>query len=130
MPIDVALRRTGFRRWYERQLIESHAYLVTGFLSLIMMGVALEMIEFRESLGNALMLVAISGVGGLLCIHAWLRFQSLLSRAETLAEQAVCADCRTYGRFEVVSAHDSAEALTGRLLTVRCRQCAHEWRMG
>ena len=31
-PAD-GIRRLGFHRWYERQLIESHVYLVTGLLS-------------------------------------------------------------------------------------------------
>jgi hypothetical protein len=130
MRIDDALRQRGFRRWYERQLIESHAYLVTGFLSLIMMAIALETIAFRESLANALALTLVAGAGGWLSIFAWTRFKGLLTNAEALAEQAVCAQCRMYGRFEVVEAHDSAQALTGRSLTVRCRGCAHEWQMG
>jgi hypothetical protein len=38
--LDEAIRKRGFRRWYERQLCESHAHLVTGLLSLIMMAIA------------------------------------------------------------------------------------------
>jgi hypothetical protein len=129
MRLDDALRERGFRRWYERQLIESHAYLVTGILSLIMMAIALETMAFRESIANALALVAIAGGGGWLCIFAWGRFRGLLSNAEALAEQAVCSQCKTYGRFEVIEAHDSEHALTGRALTVRCRKCDHRWHM-
>jgi hypothetical protein len=29
MALDDALRQRGFRRWYERQLIEAHAYLAS-----------------------------------------------------------------------------------------------------
>jgi len=36
------IRKTGFRRWYERQLIESHLYFVTAVLSLIVVGAGLE----------------------------------------------------------------------------------------
>ena len=130
MPIDAVVRKRGFRRWYERQLVESHAYLVTGLLSLVMMAIALETIEFRASLANALALVAVAGGGGALTLFAWRQFHQLLSQAEALAGQAVCAQCRTYGRFEVLDAHDSSEALTGRSFCVRCRNCSHEWRMG
>lgn len=130
MSIDDALRKRGFRKWYERQLVESHAYLVTGFLSLIMMAIALEAIEFRESVANALVLALIAGAGGGLCIFAWKQFTKRLSLAEALAGQAVCSGCRAYGKFDVIEARDSREALTGRSLVVCCRQCQHRWQMG
>ncbi|HEX4886010.1 MAG TPA: hypothetical protein VFX05_17850 [Casimicrobiaceae bacterium] len=130
MPLDESLRRGGFRRWYERQLIESHAWLVTAFLALIMMAVALETVEFGASLANALALTLVALSGGGLMLYAWQRFTALLTRAESLAVQAVCSECRAYGRFDVLQARDSAESLSGRSLRVRCRNCAHEWTMG
>ena len=40
VPSDVEvaddIRKRGFKKWYERWLIESLAYLVTGFLCLIL----------------------------------------------------------------------------------------------
>jgi hypothetical protein len=130
MAFDDALRQRGFRRWYERQLIESHAYLVTGLLALIMMAVALEVTELRASAASFLLLVAIAAAGGIVCVFAWRRFNETLFRAEALAEQAVCPGCGTYARFEVVSARDAPDTVSGRDLLVRCRQCAHEWRIG
>ena len=130
MSFDDALRKRGFRRWYERQLVESHAYLVTGFLSLIMMAIALEVIEFRESIANALVLAIVAAGGGGLAIFAWKQFTRLLSLAEALAVQAVCSNCRAYGKFDVIEARDSHNALTGRALVVCCRQCQHRWQMG
>jgi hypothetical protein len=130
MALDDALRQRGFRRWYERQLIEAHAYLVTGFLALIMMLVALEVVEFRSSAANLLFLVAVASAGGVVCVFAWRRFSVTLFRAEAIAEQAVCPGCATYGRFAVVSAHDAPDTVSGRVVHVRCRQCAHTWRIG
>ena len=130
MRLDDAFRERGFRRWYERQLIESHAYLVTGILSVIMMSIALETIAFRESPANALALVAVAGAGGALAIFAWNKFTGLMANAEALAEQAVCSQCNSYGRFEVLDARDSLDARMGRALTVRCRKCEHCWTMG
>lgn len=130
MRLDDDLKRRGFRRWYERQLIEAHAYLISGFLSLIMMAIALETIEFRESLANTLMLALVAACGGGAMLIGWRRFTRQLFVAETLAEQATCKSCNAYGRFEVIEAHDDAQALTGRLLTVRCRRCSHQWSMG
>ena len=117
----------GFRRWYERQLIDGFAFLVTGVLSLLMMAIAIEMLEFRATAGGLLALVAIAVGGGGLCIGSWLQFHRLLSRAEHLAEQATCGDCRTYGRFSVISSQEFADAPVGCTMDVRCRTCGKEW---
>ena len=45
-PAD-AIRKLGFKKWYERQLIESHVYLVTCFLCLILVVAVLEGFSFR-----------------------------------------------------------------------------------
>lgn len=122
-----AIRARGFRRWYERQLYESHAHLLTGLLSLIMMAVALEMIEFRRSASQFLLLVGIGiGASGV-CVFAWRRFTFQLFRAEYMAERATCAQCACYGRLEVVGARVSADSVTGGAIDVRCRQCGHAW---
>jgi hypothetical protein len=130
MPLDESLRRGGFRRWYERQLIEGHVWLVTAFLALIMMAIALEAVEFGASLANALALTLIALSGGWLVVYAIGRFRMLLARAEALAVQAVCTECNSYGRFDVVQARDSTATISGRSVRVRCRGCAHEWQMG
>ena len=130
MSLADAIRARGFRRWYERQLYESHAHLLTGLLSLIMMALALEMIEFRKSAASLLLLVTIGIAGCGLCIFTWRKFTYLLFRAEYLAERATCGACRGYGRFEVVVAREVPESITGCSLQVRCRQCSHEWTIG
>ena len=130
MHLDEALRHGGFRRWYERQLIEGHIWLVTAFLALIMVAIVLEAIDFRASPANLLALVSVLAAGIALIAFAVRRFHILLGRAEVLAEQAVCGQCQTYGRFDVVHARDAQESLTGRMVRVRCRACAHEWSIG
>ena len=130
MNVDAGIEAHGFRRWYERQLAESFAYLTTGVLSLIMTAIAIEMLEFRSSAAGLLALVAIAAVGGALCVFAWRRFHQLLSQAEYLAEQAICANCRTYGRFTLLSSHRAPDAPVGCSLDVRCRACGNEWTMG
>ncbi len=37
MEVAEYIHRHGFRRWYERQLIESHAYLALAFVALILL---------------------------------------------------------------------------------------------
>ena len=72
----------------------------------------------------------VAAIGGWLSLFAWRQFTKLLSCAQALAEQAVCGECRTYDKFDVIEAYDSRQALTGRALVVRCRKCQHKWQMG
>ena len=127
MRVDEAIRRRGFRRWYERQLYESHAHLVTGFLALIMMAVAIDVIAFRQSLGGLLALLAIGAGGGVICIATWRRFTFLLARAEYVAERASCPSCRVYARFTIDVAEAAPDAVIGCTLRVHCRECSQVW---
>lgn len=127
MSLADAIRKNGFTRWYERQLYESFAYLVSGFLALIMMAIAIEVTEFRQSFGGLLVLLTVAAAGATVCVAAWGRFQTLLTRAEHFAGQAHCPACTAYARFNVVSTRYSSDALAGCALGVRCRKCAHEW---
>ena len=125
-----AIDARGFRRWHERQLVEGFACLTTGVLSLIMMLIALEMVEFRSTPAGLLALVAIALAGGALCLVAWRRFHRLLARAEYLAEQATCSGCNVFGRIAVIASRDAPDAPAGCTLDVRCRACGHEWTIG
>jgi hypothetical protein len=117
----------GFRRWYERQLIEGFLHLITGVLALIMMSVALEMLEFKATPAGLLALVAVAVVGGGLCVLSWRRFHLLLARSEHLAEQATCSQCNAYGRFTILSSRELVESPAGCSIDVRCRACGKEW---
>ena len=57
------IHKFGFRRWYERQLIESHAYLVTCFLSMILVAACIEIFSFRGSVSEQLMLLVLLMAG-------------------------------------------------------------------
>ncbi len=129
MRLDEAIRERGFRRWYERQLYEGHAYLVTGLLALIMMAIALEVIQFRQSFSGLVTLLAIGAAGGVVCVTAWRKFTFLLARAEYLAEQATCQACRTYAKFVIDRSVETPEAVAGCTLHVRCRNCSHRWQI-
>ena len=127
MKLDEAISKRGFRRWYERQLYEGHAYLVTGILALIMMAIALEVVQFRDSAQEFVVLLLISGGGGALCIHAWRQFTRLLHRAEYIGERATCQSCQAYAKFNIDAADDWPDAVAGCVLHVRCRVCGHAW---
>ncbi|MFO1323295.1 MAG: hypothetical protein U1F15_04440 [Burkholderiales bacterium] len=129
MRLDDAIRRRGFRRWYERQLYEGHAYLVTGLLALIMMALAIEVIAFRQSFGGLVALLAIGAAGGVVCVFAWRQFTFLLARAEYVAERATCPGCRAYAKFSIDRVDDVPDSVTGCTLHVHCRVCSHGWRI-
>jgi hypothetical protein len=65
MRLDQAIGTRGFRRWYERQLYEGHASLVTGLLALIMMAIALEVVQFRDALLELVVLLGIGAIGAI-----------------------------------------------------------------
>jgi hypothetical protein len=116
-PAD-SIRRLGFARWYERRLIEGHAWFVSGFLCVIAIAACMEELNFRGSaarlLGYVIIVVAAAAIG----IYGLVRYQKILVEAERLGERATCGNCGAYARFSLISpAH------------VRCRKCANEWRL-
>jgi hypothetical protein len=130
------LRRLGFRRWYERQLIESHAYLVTAFLALILLLAGMESLDhLRGSPLFYLAIIAMAAGAGTLTLVTWRRFSVLLARAEQFANGATCSRCQAWGKFEVlgaepVSPDDPVEAGSPHWVRVRCRGCGNDWRLG
>ncbi|MCC6473693.1 MAG: hypothetical protein IT514_08110 [Burkholderiales bacterium] len=116
-----SIGRLGFSKWYERRLIEAHAWLLTGLLCAIYVGVSLEGLSFK---GNALVWLGTTGgtfVGGLIVWHALRRFFAILGEAERLSRQSTCSACKAYARFEVIRAQSR--------IGVRCRRCGNEWTM-
>jgi hypothetical protein len=134
--ISEEIRRRGFRRWYERQLIESHAYLVTAFLSLILLLAGFEaMGALRGSPVYYVAMVGIAAAAGVVMWVAWQRFTVLLARAELFAESASCPRCQAWGKFDVLTAESSGpddppEAGRPHWVRVRCRKCGEQWRLG
>jgi len=136
MNIADEIARRGFRRWYERQLIEAHAYLVTAFLALILLLSGLEALDvLRGSPAFYVVLIVAAAAAGTLMVVAWRRFITLLERAELFASGAACARCGAWGRFEVTGAEaaredEPVEAGRPHWVCVKCRKCGHEWRLG
>ena len=125
--------KLGFRRWYERQLIEGHMSLVTCLLSLILVAVCLEQIDWHGSVPKLMLMLGLIGTGAALCVRSVMRYGFLLFRAEALGAQSCCAQCRTYGVIQVLSAGALQSGEPGdednSWIRVRCKKCGHEWRM-
>jgi hypothetical protein len=129
------IAKLGFRRWYERQLIEGHVYFVTCFLSLIAIAATLELIDWHAPFLQFLYMLGVIAGCGALCVTSLRRYNFLLGRAECLGAQSSCKRCETYGILHVVGA-GAGHARTGPFdvtdnawIRVRCKKCGHEWRM-
>lgn len=124
-----SIRKLGFRRWYERQLIESHAWFVTCFLCLILALACAEDVGLVVGGWKPVLMLSIIAASGALGIAALKRYWSLLNRAEAIAEQSTCRRCRSYGRLQVLGsdeAHRAASRDSG-WLRVQCRKCGNRW---
>ena len=122
MGLAEGIRKRGFRKWYERELIQSHAHLVLTCFCAIGLLAAFEVhsrsAPWSDQLTDAGAIVLFAFVGG----WALRRYLYLLTHAEAVANQAVCPQCQTYARFSVTE-----DDRVHQLLTVRCRKCEHEW---
>jgi hypothetical protein len=116
-PAD-SIRRLGFSRWYERRLIESHAWFVSCFICMIAIAACMEELNFRGSIVRLLLYVTLVCAAAVIGVYAFWRYQRILTEAETLGEHATCESCGAYARFRMVSACD-----------VRCRKCDAQWRL-
>jgi hypothetical protein len=124
MKLAEGIRRLGFRKWYERELLQSHAHLVLTFVCLVGVLAAFESAMSRPGWGQRgghLLTAAFCGAVGLWALR---RFLDLLHHAEFAAQQAYCPACKAYGRLELVQSDASGERVQ-----VRCRGCAQVWRI-
>lgn len=129
------IRTDGFRRWYERQLIECHAWLVSWFLGVIVLVSGIEVAGGGAASRLSGALLVLGGLG--LTLYSWKRYHLLLEVAERLGEQAACPGCKTYGKFRVESSGpvpmpDGGDPRLenhggGVWLRARCRKCGDEW---
>ena len=119
------IRRIGFRKWYERELLQSHMHLVLLVLcSLGMLGSA-EAFGVTQPVGSQLVMVACVLASAVIGYWALRRYLYLLNHAEYVADQAVCRQCDTYARWDI-----TAEQAEERSMTVCCRRCGNRWSIG
>jgi hypothetical protein len=138
MELAEGIRKIGFVRWYERQLIEAHVYLITAFLCLILLTACLE--GFNSRAPGLEPLMRLLGMLAGCCGGVWgvRRYGAIIGVAEDAAGQSVCRNCAAYGQLEVLNAGLLAprmleEKETGRVappVAVRCRKCGCEWIIG
>ena len=123
MKLADGIRKHGFRKWYERELLQSHAHMALTFLCGVGIVAAFEGLTRHRENGNQatnLLALAICAAVGLWSLR---RYLYLLNHAEAVAHQAECRQCGTYGRLRLVGERPDDG------VSVRCASCQHEWRI-
>jgi hypothetical protein len=117
-----AIRKHGFRKWYERELLQCHGHLLLTFLCMIGIFAAIESLGDKGSWSDQAMNLLSIGLCAVVGVWALRRYLYFLNHAEMMANQADCPHCKAYGRFAVESQNEQE-----RTLTVCCRKCQHRW---
>ncbi|MDP1533567.1 MAG: hypothetical protein Q8N44_00935 [Rubrivivax sp.] len=124
MKLAEGIRRHGFRKWYERELLQSHGHMALTFICTI--GVLAGFESMPQAQGWSDRATSLATVALCVAVGLWSlrRYLFLLSHAEAVAHQADCPSCGTYGRLKLVRPDSNADQVA-----VCCRQCGHEWRI-
>lgn len=122
-PAD-GIRRLGFRKWYERRLIDAHVSLVSALLAGVLAAVVIEALPDHGLSLYALFLLVTVLASGAFAFWSARRFLALLGEAQRIAERSTCEHCQRYGRFSVLA---SGGTHGEGWLRVECRKCGHQW---
>lgn len=114
-----SIAKIGFRRWYERQLFYSFAWLTTCLLCAVIIVAILELVGFSAPGITPYLTIIVLYFVGLMGFHSWVLFARKIRQAQRYANHSTCEVCGCYGRYDVLT--DAAR------FNVKCRQCAHEW---
>ncbi|MDH4061964.1 MAG: zinc-ribbon domain-containing protein [Aquincola sp.] len=124
MKLADGIRKHGFRTWYERELLQSHAHLVLTFLCMIGVFAAFEAMGRNRSWFDQAVDIAAIGLFAAVGIWALRRYLYFLNHAEMTANQADCPQCKFYGSFTL----ESEDTHEGTVM-VCCRKCQHHWKI-
>jgi hypothetical protein len=120
------LGRLGFRKWYEKQLVESHLWLAACVLCMIMVAIGFELLADKKTPGDLLLDSLMIFCGCLGGWFSWRRYATVLFQAEAVGEQANCPACKHYG-FRVETSPPAYAREYQPMLTARCPKCQHRW---
>ena len=132
MDLAEGIRKIGFRRWYERQLLESHFFLVTALLCLILALACLEGFSFQALGFEPFLRLVAMFAGGAVGVASFRRYLEMLNLALRAGERSTCGKCGVNGQLEVIGWRSRPRtgekaARPSHGLAVRCRKCGHEW---
>ena len=131
------IRKLGFRKWYERELIKSHAALVTCLLAGLTLAAMMESLVGTTG-WTFISMLAVAFAAGAIGWLSWTSYITILQRAEFYGESSNCPKCGAYGVFNVVSTGmdtdpgriaEAVAPLAAAWMRVECRKCGTGWRM-
>lgn len=122
MKLADGIRKVGFRKWYERELLQSHMHMALTFMCTVGIFAAFEAATKFHTWVDQLIDIAAALICGGVGVWALRRYLWLLTHAESVAHQATCSQCGTYGLLKLVQPETHSDAMA-----VRCKKCAHEW---
>ena len=124
MRLGEGLRKHSFGKWYESELTRSHLGLLLLVFSAVGLLASLELVARDMPLQNRLGAIVLMVVCAGISLWSVRRYFSLMMRAEHVAGQAVCPQCKTFGRLALERDEPQQESLQ-----VSCRKCRHAWRI-
>lgn len=124
-PLAEGIRRVGFRKWYERELLSSHAHMTLAILAAVAMLASFEALRGSPP-EQQLVNVGMAAVSGLIAFWAMRRYLYLLMHAEEIANQANCPNCNAYGLLRIDGAERTGRD-QNRLVPVCCKKCSFCW---
>lgn len=119
MDTTGAIGKLGYRRWYERQLIEAHVWLAVCVLGMVGLFGGIESVDMKSSALTSAMGLLLAFGAGFLAWHALMRYIALMVEAQRYADASTCGQCKAEGRFRVLRKAPRIEVV--------CEACGHHW---
>lgn len=123
-PLAEGIRQLGFRKWYERELLSSHAHMTLAILAAVAMLASFEAFQGAspaDKLVNTGFVVASAAIA----LWSLRRYLFLLMHAEEMANQANCPSCTAYGQLKLQD--DPAVLPAPGMVPVCCKRCGFRW---
>lgn len=124
MSAAQSIRKHGFRKWYERELLQCHANLVLLLFATLGLLASAEVFSRQMAPMDQLQVLAGAVASAAIGYFALRRYLHMLGHAEYVADQATCSACKSYAKWELLG-----EPSDDVRLQVRCRKCAHRWQI-
>jgi hypothetical protein len=119
------IRRVGFRKWYERELLSSHAHMALALIAVVALLASFEAYA-GASTGEKFLNTGFVLVCGGVCLWALRRYLYLLMHAEEMANQANCPQCDAYGQLQLV---EPLQRPNAAWVPVCCKRCGFNWKL-
>ncbi len=128
----------GFQKWYEKQLKDSHLWLIAAFVCLLALTISFELFAARERIVTVLVKSIMIVSGATIAWVAFKKYSRSIDLARSVGDITICSPCGypsfSIVRREIPGVNSMPTRITHDLnqdgLLVSCRRCHHKWRWG